>query len=706
MKQQRIYFLIGMMISMTTAYSQHQDSSQVFSVDFSTSTIYVPLEEQLSWWEDSTSRVQFEEANQQDFRPYSELDREKLIPGATFWGKLSLVNPEIDSAKLILSFGSGDTVECFVEEGGKWSSRINGANIRVSKRELVFWQNGVFKFHLGPKDTLHVVYRSREFLKETPVVQASLYSPIGLSLAKARKFQNEVGPVGMFQAILLIMLLYNFMIFITTRHITYFWYALYLFSLLAALYFDNTVRIYPEVGFDSPWLSNFTTGFMLSSTSLWYFLFGRSFLNSKVITPTWDKAIVVLIGVRVLFLIGLTVSQLLAPHLTWAFGMNQVLLGIEILFLVVYFFRLAKVGGGLVWFFIVGSGVVFIFGFLQLVLRDFINLNTFMIFLGSVLIEILIFSLGLGYRMRKSQQDKLAAEQALNLELSKINTAFGRFVPHEFLQILGKKDVLEVSLGDQVEREVTVLFSDIRSYTTLSEKMTPKENFDFLNGYLGRVGPVIQENQGFVNQYYGDGMMALFMGKPENAVKAAIATQLKVSEYNRERIIKGRSPIRIGIGLHTGPLMMGVIGDTLRMDAGVVSDSVNIASRMEGLTKQFGVNILMSETVRLGLTDSSSLRSLGKVLVKGKTTPLHIYECYDGDSETEHHSKATTTEQHERALNLYHQKKFAQALEAWDHAIEVCPDDPVLLRFQESCRRHLIEGVPEEWSGVEEMMEK
>ena len=123
---------------------------------------------------------------------------------------------------------------------------------------------------------------------------------------------------------------------------------------------------------------------------------------------------------------------------------------------------------------------------------------------------------------------------------------------------------------------MTVLFSDIRAYTTMSEKMTPDENFKFINAYLSRVGPVINQNKGFVNQFMGDGIMALFTQSPENALKAAIEMQEAVRKYNADRLYKGRTAIKVGIGLHVGELMLGIIGDRDRNDTGVISDAVNI----------------------------------------------------------------------------------------------------------------------------------
>ncbi|MDP5168948.1 MAG: hypothetical protein NWR72_01780 [Bacteroidia bacterium] len=702
----RFTCLLFFLLALISIQAQHADSLQVYEVEIKQNEVLQHLEKQIRWWEDPSSTASVEEASRQSFRNFEELEVDSLTPRATFWGAVSLRNPLPDSSTWIISFGSGDTVECFIKTSDGWSSRLSGANIAVSKRELVFRGDGAFRFEVGPGDTLRLLYRSREVMRAPPIVSATVYSELGFSNMKLRYFANEVVIVGMFQAILLIMLLYNFMIFITTRELTYFWYALYLLSLLGALYFDTTVRNYPVIGFDTPSLNNISSGLLLSSTSLWYFLFGRSFLNAREITPGWDKAIKVIVGIRLLFLIGMVFTFLLNSQSFGWFVANQILLAGEILFLLLYFFRLGKVGGALVWFFIVGSGVVFLFGFMQLLLRNFIQVNTFVFFLGSVIVEILIFSLGLGYKVRKSQKDKLIAERALNMELSKVNTAFGRFVPHEFLKSLGRANATEVLLGDQVERKVTVLFSDIRSYTTLSEQMTPKENFDFLNGYLGRIGPVIQQHHGFVNQYYGDGIMALFMSHPSDAVEAAIEIQQTVARYNQEREAKHRDPIKIGVGLHTGMLMMGVIGDTLRMNAGVVSDSVNTASRMEGLTKQFGVNILLSETTAEELTQRNSLRSLGRVLVKGRVTPMAIYECFAADSPEEADSKSRSLEMHNQALQHFVEGEFAEALRVWDQSLVISPNDQVLLRFQKMCQKYLLQGIPEGWNGVEEMQNK
>ena len=142
-----------------------------------------------------------------------------------------------------------------------------------------------------------------------------------------------------------------------------------------------------------------------------------------------------------------------------------------------------------------------------------------------------------------------------NLETQK--NSFARFVPLEYLQFLRKDSILDVQLGDHVSKEMAMMFSDIRSFTTLSESMTPKESFDFVNAYLQRVSPEIRKHNGFIVKYLGDGMMAAFPEGADDAVQAGIAQLKKVQEYNWQRQEEGYLPIEIGMGIHVGHIIGG-----------------------------------------------------------------------------------------------------------------------------------------------------
>lgn len=293
-------------------------------------------------------------------------------------------------------------------------------------------------------------------------------------------------------------------------------------------------------------------------------------------------------------------------------------------------------------------------------------------------------------------------------QLEKINAASAKFVPTTFLNFLGKKNILDATLGDYVEKQVSVLFSDIRDYTTLSEQMTLEENFRFVNAFNRRMGPIIQKHNGFVNQYLGDGLMAIFPEDTEVTLKAAIAMQQTLLAYNKNRVGKGKIPIRMGIGIHAGPLIMGIIGDDRRMDAATISDTVNAASRVEGLTKHFGANILLSEEVlgKLHNRDAFNIRYLGLVQVKGKQEVIKIYECFDGDTAEMIALKLATLTQFEKGVQHYFEKSFSKAVSIFESITLQNKADVITQLFLKKAKELEDASVPEDWTGVELMQTK
>ncbi|TAD98032.1 MAG: GAF domain-containing protein, partial [Oscillatoriales cyanobacterium] len=247
--------------------------------------------------------------------------------------------------------------------------------------------------------------------------------------------------------------------------------------------------------------------------------------------------------------------------------------------------------------------------------------------------------------------------------LAQLNKAYERFVPSQFLKFLDKSSIIDVELGDQVQLEMSVLFSDIRDFTTLSESMTPEENFRFINSYLSRMEPVINQNNGFIDKYIGDAIMALFNGDANNAVNAGIAMLNRLFEYNQNRANSGYAPIQIGIGINTGSLMLGTVGGPNRMDGTVISDAVNLASRVEGLTKNYGVSLLITQETYSRLENPSkyAIRSLDTVKVKGKSEAVTVYEVFDCDRPEIKDGKLATLELFAEGLAIYSEGKFAEA---------------------------------------------
>jgi PAS domain S-box-containing protein len=280
-------------------------------------------------------------------------------------------------------------------------------------------------------------------------------------------------------------------------------------------------------------------------------------------------------------------------------------------------------------------------------------------------------------------------EKALAAE-EKLTDAYGRFVPHEFLHFLGYESILEVKLGDQVQKEMSVLFSDIRDFTSLSETMNPEENFQFINAYLSRMEPAITQNFGFIDKYIGDAIMALFDGSADDAVKAGIAMLEELNEYNISRNRPDCPPLQIGIGINTGSLMLGTVGGQSRMDSTVISDAVNLASRVENLTKEYGVSMLITHNTFIELNDIYDLRLIDRVTVKGKSQMVTVYEVFAADPPELRQKKLETKTLFEEALVLYNSDRCVEATRFFSGCLQINPTDNVAQIYMQRCLKRVL----------------
>ncbi|MGB0388988.1 MAG: response regulator [Ardenticatenaceae bacterium] len=314
-----------------------------------------------------------------------------------------------------------------------------------------------------------------------------------------------------------------------------------------------------------------------------------------------------------------------------------------------------------------------------------------------------IFAARAGAELERQRAEE--ARQLAYQELSNTNLAYSRFVPKEFLRLLQQKSIVDVKLGDQVQMEMTILFADIRGFTSLSEQMTPRENFNFINSYLNRLSPIIRAHHGFIDKYIGDAIMALFPRTPDNALRAALDMQDEVIRYNQHRAKEGYAPIQIGIGLHTGMLMLGTIGEKERLEGTVISDAVNLASRMERLTKHYDANIAISDETfqQLENLNEYKFRYLGEVQVKGKKQTVAAFEILNCKSNAKAALKWKTKFIFEEGLHLYYKKQFPLASAKFSEVLEHNPQDKATRLYLERANHFMVYGTPPDWNGVESL---
>lgn len=305
---------------------------------------------------------------------------------------------------------------------------------------------------------------------------------------------------------------------------------------------------------------------------------------------------------------------------------------------------------------------------------------------------------------QKGLKESRDREEAIRV----IHEVSQKFVPSEFIKSLGKARITEVSLGDLAEREVTVVFVDIRDFTTISESLSPKDNFLFVNGFNNRMGPIVRKNEGFIMQYLGDGFMALFPKGAQSALNASVEMHKVLQHYNEERASKKRRPVKIGVGMQNGNLIMGITGDTNRLDAAIISDTVNTAARIEGLSKHYGTSILLTKECKENLKNPElfDFRFLGPVQVKGKQNSIYLYECINGDDFSLFKHKLNTMTSFNNAMNLYFNKEFAMAAVTFQEIYKTNIKDQTSKLFLNKSAHLITQELEDNWKGVEQMTSK
>lgn len=293
----------------------------------------------------------------------------------------------------------------------------------------------------------------------------------------------------------------------------------------------------------------------------------------------------------------------------------------------------------------------------------------------------------------------------------RLKTTMSRYLtPHvaEQVMALGEDGLM---VGER--KEVTILFSDIRGYTTLTENLGAAEIVSLLNQYFETMVEAVFNYEGTLDKFIGDALMAVF-GAPlpltENhawrAVQAALDMRHRLKEFNARRIVQEQPQIKIGIGISSGEVVSGNIGSRKRMDYTVIGDGVNLSSRLEGTTKEYGCDIIISEFTYRLCSDRVIVRELDKIRVKGKHQAVKIYELI-GDRNTSLDAETQEFLSHYHAGRAaYSSRNFAQALICFEAAKRIRPRDSALGIHIKRCNKYLRKPPGESWSGVWKMVDK
>lgn len=291
----------------------------------------------------------------------------------------------------------------------------------------------------------------------------------------------------------------------------------------------------------------------------------------------------------------------------------------------------------------------------------------------------LVLSTGILYLLRRLFD--LALER-----MNETNRSISRFVPEESLALLQKSGIEEVSLGENRELEMTVLFADIRDFTAASESMDALKTFTFVNRYLEAMGPLIRSREGFIDKYIGDGILALFQD-PTHGLEAAVAMLEALPALNRKNAVEGFPPIELGIGLHHGPVRIGIIGEAGRVENTVIGDVVNTASRLESLNKELGTRLLVSRTVleRVKPLSRASARLVDLCRLRGKARAIQVYEVFTNDAQPIREKKKALAADYTAALKAFLKGEHDQAQALLEAYLPKFPSDRPALHLLDRC---------------------
>ena len=293
-------------------------------------------------------------------------------------------------------------------------------------------------------------------------------------------------------------------------------------------------------------------------------------------------------------------------------------------------------------------------------------------------------------------------------EKKKIRGAFQYYLTASVINEM-LKDPTKLKLGGD-KKDLSVLFSDIRGFTTISEKLTPEELVHLLNEYLTAMTDIVFKYDGMLDKYMGDAIMAVFgapLDQPDHAKRACLTALDMLSELHRLQKKwqdEGKTVLNIGVGINSGDMVVGNMGSEMRFDYTVMGDMVNLGSRLEGINKEYGSNIIFSEFTYNAVKDSMCCRELDMVRVKGKKLPVKIYELLGEKKDESKWKEFIST--FEQGLVLYRASQWDEAIATFQKVLAIRPEDGASLMYIERSKNLKENPPPAPWDGVFTMTRK
>ncbi|MCS7205161.1 MAG: hypothetical protein NZ853_05650 [Leptospiraceae bacterium] len=606
---------------------------------------------------------------------------------STYWLYFDLVSRFSKDIVILLevSYPLLDYIDFYVFDGKALVKHISTGDRRIFFERDLQHKNFLVTIEMEPQKEYRVFVKIRS--------QGSIQVPIRLLNHKRYVIEEHFNQLmqGIYYGIMVAMVFYNLFLLLSIKDLTYLYYIVYilgisLFNLVFTGYaFEYLWPYYPDFGNQ---VMPFSIGFLAFFGSIFSVKFLRLRNYSLVFYRLFLALIVIYFSIMVLsFILSYEISIKIANYTIILFAFLSISSS-----LLTY-----KKGWKPARFYFI-SWIALLVGMLLLALKQLgllpsNFLTNYGVQIGSAS-EVILLSLALADRVNVLKEEKEKAEREILETKVLMLESFSRFVPKHFVNILQKESILDIKKGDATEKEITVMFNDLKNFTVIAEMLNTKETFEFLNKYLEVMSPIILNHRGIIDKFVGDEIMALFDQSVDDSLDAAIAMRRALKNFNESVYNLNLPYVEMGIGINHGKLMLGTVGSEERLDTTVIGDTVNVASRIQQLTRHYGVPIILTENAVSNIRQKEKyyLRKLIPMRIKGKIDPIRIYECFNTDQEEKFEKKLETLPKYNEALYLFETKKFKDSFEIFEEILKSNPNDHVIHFYLEKMRQMNLES--------------